>query len=88
MLIFAPDRKFFRKRGLEDFVFKPYDSNGDLLTGEGGMAVGPDRYVDYLKTVLPRTYFNDPEWGKYKRQLEDYHAAGGTGDVAGASYSG
>ena len=88
MLIFAPDRKFFRKRGLEDFVFKPYDDGGELLTGAGGMPVGPDKYVEYLKTVLPKTYFNDPEWGKYRRQLEDYHAAGGTGNVAGASYSG
>jgi 1,2-phenylacetyl-CoA epoxidase catalytic subunit len=88
MIIFVPDMKFFRKRGLEDFVFKPFDMHGDLLTGGGGMAVGPDAHVEYLKTVLPESYFDDAEWAKFESQLREYHAQGGTGDVSGASYSG
>jgi 1,2-phenylacetyl-CoA epoxidase catalytic subunit len=88
MILFTPAPTFFRKRGLSDFVFKPFDLHGTLLTGEGGLPIGPDRYVEYLKGVLPRAYFTDPEWKKFEGQLREYHKAGGKGDVGGASYSG
>jgi len=88
MILFTPDRRFFRKRGLEGFVFKPYDLHGTLLTREGGLPISPEAYLEYLRTELPETFFDDPEWTKYGRQLHEYHAAGGEGDVSGASYSG
>jgi len=88
MILFSPNMKFFRKRGLEEFVFKPFDLYGELITGAGGAAVGPDKHIEYLKTELPDTYFSDPEWKKFERQLREYHDAGGEGGVKGASYSG
>ena len=88
MIIFPPAKGYFRKRGSEKVVFKPIDIHGNTITGEGGIAVGPDDYVEYLKSTLPETFMNDPEWDKYVDQYKEYHAAGGTGDVAGASYSG
>ncbi len=87
-ILYTPAREFFRKRGLADFVFKPIDLHGSLRTSAGGQAEDVDSYVDYLHTELPEDYFGDPEWDKFETQLREYHAAGGTGDVKGASYSG
>ncbi len=88
MILFMPDRRFFRKRGLAEFVFKPFDLHGTMLTGAGGLPISPDDYLVYLKGHLPEAYFGDPEWQKFERQLRDYYRKGGKGDVAGASYSG
>ncbi|MHC4223809.1 MAG: Phenylacetic acid catabolic protein [Planctomycetota bacterium] len=88
MIVFVPDKKFCRKRGLEDFVFKPYDMHGTLLTGTGGAAIGTDDYMEYLKCVLPEDYREDPEFTRFGEQMKEYHDAGGSGDVGGAGYSG
>ncbi|MGH7162963.1 MAG: hypothetical protein ACREID_05725 [Planctomycetota bacterium] len=88
MVVHVPDRWFFRKRGLADFVFKPYDAHGTLLTATGGLPIHHEEYLAYLRGVLPQSYFGDPEWAKYESQLRAYHKQGGKGDVAGASYSG
>jgi len=88
MVVFTPAKGFCRKRGSAEVVFKPVDIHGETITGAGGAAVGPDDYIAYLETVLPKTYFKDREWERYCEQLRAYHAAGGEGDVAGASYSG
>lgn len=88
MILFTPDRKFFRKRGLAEFVFKPYDVYGTLLTGVGGLPISCDDYVVYLKGELPEAFQTDPEWTKFESQIRAYYKQGGQGDVHGASYSG
>jgi len=62
--------------------------HGTLLTGTGGAAIGTDDYMEYLKTVLPEDYREDPEFTRYGEQMKEYHDAGGSGDVGGAGYSG
>jgi len=87
-ILYTPDRKFFRKRGLAEFVFKPFDAHGTLLTGAGGLPISCDDYVTYLRGELPQAFESDPEWQKFEAQLREYHGQGGQGDVHGASYSG
>jgi 1,2-phenylacetyl-CoA epoxidase catalytic subunit len=67
-LLFAADIKFFRARGAEDVVFMPYDVYGNLIT-EDGKPVGGEKYLDYLKKVLPEHYQSNPEFTKYQRAL-------------------
>jgi len=67
-LLFAPDVKFFRARGAEDVVFMPYDVYGTLLTDDGKPA-GGEKYLTYLKSVLPEHYHSNPEFGKYVQAL-------------------
>jgi 1,2-phenylacetyl-CoA epoxidase catalytic subunit len=72
-LILLPDRKFFRKRGPEEFVFGPYDMRGQLLTEEG-KPLSQDRYLRYLSTVLPSRFIGSREYNKYVDQMRDYYA--------------
>src|SRR5438477_8743472 len=51
-LLFVPDRKFYRQRGMEEVVYMPYDVYGNLIT-DGGKPVSGERYLAYLATVLP-----------------------------------
>src|SRR4029078_6472785 len=51
-LLFVPDIKFFRRRGLEAIVYMPYDVHGELMK-ENGKPISGERYLDYLKTVIP-----------------------------------
>src|SRR5207253_8742743 len=51
-LLFVPDMKFFRKRGMEEVVYMPYDVYGNLIA-EGGKPVSGEKYLTYLATVLP-----------------------------------
>jgi hypothetical protein len=67
-LLFAPDVKFFRSRGMEEIAFMPYDLNGNMLT-ENGKPVSGEKYLDYLSTVLPGYYFTGSEFAKYREAL-------------------
>jgi len=82
-LIFLPDRRFFRIRGLAEYgdyrmpgsdaagvgyVYLPYDVHGHLLN-EGGKPVDRDRYVDYLQSVLPERYRNSRHWDFVKEEF-------------------
>ena len=67
-LLFAPDVKFFRSRGMEEIAFMPYDVDGNMIT-ENGKPVSGEKYLDYLSTVLPGYYFNGSEFAKYREAL-------------------
>ncbi len=75
-LVFLPDRRFFRIRGLQEYgdfrnpgsdspgvgyVYLPYDLQGNLLT-HGGKPIERKEYADYLKTVLPERYMTSRHW--------------------------
>src|SRR3972149_1955472 len=75
-LVFLPDRKFFRIRGLAEFgdfrlpdsdaagvgyVFLPFDLHGRMLTNRG-KPIERQEYVDYLRTVLPGRYMTSRHW--------------------------
>ena len=65
--------KFFRKRGPEEVIFKPYAIRGELLT-EGGAPLSPDEYLRYLSTVLPPKFIGSREYNKYVDQMREYLA--------------
>ena len=67
-LLYAPDMKFFRSRGMEEIVFMPYDVNGDMIT-ENGKPVSGETYAVYLQSVLPDYYVNGREFAKYREAL-------------------
>ena len=82
-LLFLPDRRFFRIRGLAEFgdyrmpgsdaagvgyVYFPYDVRGKLLTS-GGKPLDRGAYVDYLKTVLPERYMRSRHWEFVKEEF-------------------
>jgi len=67
-LLFAPDTKFFRARGMEDIVFMPYDVYGKLLTEDGRPVTG-EKYLEYLAGVLPDYYMREREFAKYREAL-------------------
>lgn len=73
-LLFLPDVKFFRKRGIEEYVFKPYDVKGELLT-EGGKPISAEKYLEYLAKVLPPAFIGSREYNKYAQLLREHHAA-------------
>jgi len=75
-LLFLPDRRFFRIRGLREYgdyrlpgsdaagvgyVYLPYDVHGRALADDG-RPVERAEYVDYLKTVLPARYMTSRHW--------------------------
>ena len=63
-ILFLPDVKFFRKRGLDEIIFKPYDTSGVLIT-EDGKPVSQENYNQYLSKVLPAKFVGSREFGKY-----------------------
>jgi len=67
-LLFAPDMKFFRARGLEEIVFMPYDVHGELLM-EDGKPISSEQYRAYLRTVLSPSYLENREFQKYEQAL-------------------
>jgi 1,2-phenylacetyl-CoA epoxidase catalytic subunit len=67
-LLFAPDPKFFRGRGMEEIVFMPYDVHGNLIA-EAGKPVSGEKYLQYLESVLPGYYLQDREFAKYREAL-------------------
>ena len=72
-LLFAPDVKFFRARGMEDLAFMPYDVYGNLLT-EDNRPIPGEKYLEYLKGVLPDYYMADKEFAKYREALLGHEA--------------
>ena len=67
-LLFVPDPKFYRKRGMEEVVFMSYDVYGNLIT-DNGKPVNGDRYLAYLGTVLPDYFLKTTEFAKYREAL-------------------
>lgn len=67
-LLFVPDVKFFRKRGIEEIALMPYDVRGTLLT-ENGKPIAPEKYLEYLATVLPDYFMKTREFEKYRAAL-------------------
>jgi 1,2-phenylacetyl-CoA epoxidase catalytic subunit len=76
-LLFAPDMKFFRQRGMEEIVFMPYDVTGKLLTEEGKPVSG-ESYLAYLATVLPAYYMETKDFAKYRDGLLGYQRPAGS----------
>jgi 1,2-phenylacetyl-CoA epoxidase catalytic subunit len=71
-LLLLPDRKFFRKRGPDDLVFRPYDVRGNLLTEEG-RELSPEGYLKFLSTVLPSKFIGSREYDKYVEQMREHY---------------
>lgn len=67
-LLFIPDPKFYRQRGLEEIIFMPFDVYGNLITENSKPANG-ERYLAYLATVLPDYFMKTREFGKYREAL-------------------
>ncbi len=67
-LLYVPDLKFFRQRGMEEIVFLPYDVHGEMITEAGKPAPG-ESYVSYLGTTLPEYFLETTEFDKYKKML-------------------
>jgi benzoyl-CoA 2,3-epoxidase subunit B len=72
-LLFIPDMKFFRKRGVEDVALMPYDLYGNLMT-EDGKPIAAEQYLRYLATVLPDYYMRTHEFAKYREALLGHQA--------------
>jgi 1,2-phenylacetyl-CoA epoxidase catalytic subunit len=66
-----PDPKFFRKRGLDEFMFQPFDVKGQLLT-EGGKPLSHEGYLSYLVSVLPQSFIGSREYNKYVEQRREF----------------
>ena len=62
-LLYAPNLKFFRTRGLEDVAFRPYSVHGELLSLDG------EGYLAYLASKLPDHHVRSTEFGKYRTAL-------------------
>jgi len=67
-LLYVPDIKFFRGRGLEEIVYMPYDVHGNLIR-EDGKPIGGERYLDYLKSVIPAYFVKTKEFEKFQDGL-------------------
>jgi len=67
-LLFVPDPKFYRKRGMEEIIFMPYDVYGNLIV-ENGKPVNGERYLQYLGTVLPDYFMKTKEFTSYREAL-------------------
>ena len=75
-LLYLPDRRFFRIRGLREYgdyrnlgsdapgvgyVYLPYGVHGTLLT-RAGRPIEREDYAEYLKSVLPARYMPSRHW--------------------------
>lgn len=67
-LLYVPDVKFFRGRGMEEVAYMPYDVTGRLLT-EGGKPLSGEKYLAYLRAVIPDYYVATKEFQKYQEAL-------------------
>ncbi len=72
-LLFVPDTKFFRHRGMEEIIFMPYDVYGNLIA-EDGRPVNGEKYLAYLSTVLPDSYVQTKDFAKYRQALLEREA--------------
>jgi 1,2-phenylacetyl-CoA epoxidase catalytic subunit len=67
-LLFVPDPKFFRHRGMDEIIFMPYDVYGNLITEDTNPIRG-EKYLAYLKGVLPDYYLSTKDFAKYRQAL-------------------
>ena len=82
-LVFLPDRRFFRIRGLAEFgdyrmpgsdaagvgyVYLPYDVHGNLLT-DRGKPIDRKEYAEYLRGVVPQRYMSSRHWNFVKDEF-------------------
>jgi benzoyl-CoA 2,3-dioxygenase component B len=67
-LLFVPDPKFFRHRGMDEIIFMPYDVYGNLITEDTNPIRG-EKYLAYLKGVLPDYYLSTKDFAKYREAL-------------------
>jgi 1,2-phenylacetyl-CoA epoxidase catalytic subunit len=82
-LLFLPDRRFFRIRGLAEYgdyrvsgsdaagvgyVYLPYDVHGALLM-DRGKTIERAAYAEYLKSVLPERYMSSRHWSFVKDEF-------------------
>jgi 1,2-phenylacetyl-CoA epoxidase catalytic subunit len=72
-LLFVPDPRFFRRRGMQEIVFQPYDVNGNLMT-ENGKPINAEGYLRYLATVLPEYFLKTGEFEKFREGLIAHEA--------------
>ena len=72
-LLFAPDIKFFRHRGMENLIYLPHDVHGTLLMADG-QPIGADQYLAYLATQLPDHYLQTDDFDRYRRGLYAHQA--------------
>ena len=79
-LLFVPDVKFYRRRGMEEVVLMPFDVHGNLLS-ENGKPLTGEKYLGYLNGVLPAYYLETAEFAKYRDAL-----LGKEAPQAGGSY--
>lgn len=70
-LLYVPDVKFFRHRGMEEIVYMPFDVNGELIH-EDGKPISGEKYLDYLRTKIPDYYADSNEFKKYAEGLLGY----------------
>lgn len=75
-LLFIPHGNFFRKRGLEEVAYQPFDVHGNLLT-ENGKPISAASYLEYLKKNLPDYFVGDAEFAKYEAGLLEHESTGG-----------
>ena len=73
-LLMMPDTKFFRKRGPDEVIFRPYDVRGNLLT-QDARPLSSEGYLRYLGGVLPEKFIGSREYDKYVTQMREYWAA-------------
>lgn len=71
-LVKAPSRKFFRWRGLDEYVYQPFDIAGELLT-QDGRPLTPQEYLNYLNGVLPEPFLASKDFEGFKVRLFDHH---------------
>jgi hypothetical protein len=69
-VIHLADAKFFRKRGPEEVIFRPYDVRGELLTRDG-KPLTADAYLEYLFTKLPPRFIGSREYNKYVTAMRE-----------------
>jgi len=72
-ILYLPSKKFFRKRGPEEVVFKPFDYLGNLIT-ENGQPLAPDAFLKYLAGALPEKFIGSREYNKFVAQMREYHS--------------
>jgi hypothetical protein len=70
-LLNMPDTKFYRKRGPEEIIFRPYDVAGQLLT-DNGQPLSCEGYLAYLATVLPPKFIGSREYDKYVAEIKEH----------------
>jgi len=70
-IVLLPSAKFFRKRGPEEVMFKPFDLRGNKLTKDG-RDYSSEEYQEFLGQVLPSHYIGSREYDKFVSQMNEY----------------